>query len=136
MATLEDISKKRSANKGKITKTVNKLEPLLKLKASEAVIKADQVKALFEDLDNALVSFKKTHQSYLDEVEVEDVEVTDDQEVYYDEVVDKYYSVKELYPAYLKLCRDYNKAIEAIPDREAAFEFAKQTFSATVAVAR
>ena len=118
MPSLDDLSKKRSSCKSKITKLVNKIDPLLKLNGKDAVLKADQVKTLLGDLDNALVSFNETQQSYIDKVETDGGEVGDEQEAYIDAVLDKYYSAKELYPGFIKVCSDCTKAMDAIPDRE------------------
>ena len=67
--TVEDLKKKRSAAKRKVTLQINDITPLLALKGKDANAKAEKFKAAIADLANRFNAFKVSHQAYVDLLE-------------------------------------------------------------------
>ena len=107
--SIEDLKKKRSAAKRKVTLQINDVTPLLALKGKEANENADMFKAAIADLTNRFNAFKLSHEAYVDQLEEETEEneldaVLKKEQDYLNEVNDSYHNT-------MKKVKDFDKEV-------------------------
>ena len=60
----EDLKNLRSSAKGKLTRVINKLTPLLESKGQAALESEKQISDLGKDLETAVTNFNSCHEAY------------------------------------------------------------------------
>ena len=131
--SFEGEKKVRSTAKAKVTRLLNRIEPLLNSKGEDALDKYQQVKDIDTEIDSALKDFGASHDSYCkvteDAAAGDDIEkVINENEKYLSEVMANVSRIKEQINNFKRYKQSYKEAKEAIPDAKINFVRAKDDY--------
>ena len=112
---IEDLKKKRSAAKRKVTLQINDLTPLLDLKGNDANENAKEVKEELVELETRFNTFRLAHNGYVSQLEEEKDEkeldaVLETEQEYLNEVKKSYHDT-------LKKVKDFEKEVAEVDSR-------------------
>ena len=129
--TFETEKKHRATAKGKVTKLLNRLEPLLTSEGEEAVEHEQEINDVSKALKNAVKEFNDSHAVYCkatEEAENEDeVEnVMNDNEKFLSDVMTKVYKINKQIVDYNKVLRAQLEAQKVIEEAQRVIEEAKR----------
>ena len=129
----ETEKKHRATAKGKVTKLLNRLEPLLTSEGEDAVGQEQEVNDVSKVLKNAVKEFNDSHAIYCkateeaaNEDEVENV--MNDNEKFLSDVMTKVYKINKQILDYNKVTKAVEEAKRMTPDAKAIFERTKEDY--------
>ena len=131
--SFEGEKKVRSTAKAKVTRLLNRIEPLLSSKGEDALYKYLQAKDIDTEIDSALKDLNASHESYCkvteDAATGDDVEkVINENEKYLSEIMTNVSKIKEQINNFKRYIQSFKDAKEAIPDAKINFMRAKEDY--------
>ena len=129
----EDLKNLRAAAKGKLTRVINKLKPLLESKGKAALENEQQINDIGIDLETAVANFNSCHEAYRQATEkaaaVKDLEKVEiDNENYVEEVKTNVYNIDTLAKKYTATLKVIKEAENNIPDAKINFDRSREDY--------
>ena len=129
----EELKNLRATAKGKLTRVINKLKPLLESKSEAALDNEQQISDLGKDLENAVSNFNSSHEAYRQASEkaaaakdLENVEI--ENEKYVEEVETNVYNIQTLAKKYKEALKLHKEAKKNIPDAKINFDRSREDY--------
>ena len=129
----DELKNQRATAKGKLTRIINKLRPLLESTGEAALENEQQISDIGKDLDVAVSSFNSCHEAYCKVTEkaaaakdLEKVEV--DNENYVEDVKANVYNIQSLGKKYKESLRVHKESLKVIEEAKKNIPDAKINF--------